>query len=63
MVQFPEFGMNFRVSTKRESLPNGRQLEGRGVLPDVAIPLTLEEIRSGKDVQLETAVKRLLAQP
>jgi hypothetical protein len=33
------------------------------VLPDVAIPLTLEEIRSGKDVQLETAVKRLLAQP
>jgi carboxyl-terminal processing protease len=63
MVQFPEFGMNFRVSTKRESLPDGRQLEGRGVPPDITIPLTLEEIRSGKDVQLETAVKRLLAKP
>jgi carboxyl-terminal processing protease len=61
LVQFPEFGMNFRVSTKRESLPDGRQLEGKGVQPDIAIPLTLEEIRNGKDVQLETAVKRVLA--
>lgn len=60
-VQFPEFGMNFRVSTKREYLPDGRQLEGRGVPPDIAIPLTREEIRSGRDVQLETAVKRFLA--
>lgn len=61
-IDFPEFGMNLRVSTKREYLPSGQVLEGKGVPPDAAIPLTRDEIRSGKDLQLETAVKRVLTE-
>jgi carboxyl-terminal processing protease len=61
-VSFGEFGMGFRVSTKREYLPEGGQLEGAGVVPDIAIPLTVSELRTGNDMQLETAISVLLAQ-
>ncbi|MEJ1932436.1 hypothetical protein WDZ92_19540 [Nostoc sp. NIES-2111] len=61
-VSFSELGMGFRVSTKREYLPDGSQLEGAGVVPDVAIPVTVHELRTGSDTQLETVVRRLLAQ-
>ncbi|MEZ2218720.1 S41 family peptidase [Rhizobium sp. RCC_161_2] len=60
-VRFPEFGMSFRVSTKREYFPDGRQFEGVGVTPDKLIAVTREELRSGTDTQLELASKALLA--
>ncbi|WP_321378796.1 S41 family peptidase [Rhizobium sp.] len=56
-VGFPEFGMSFRVSTKREYFANGTPFEGVGVTPDRVIPLTREELRSGVDAQLEEAAK------
>ncbi len=59
-VGFPEFGMSFRVSTKREYFPDGRQFEGLGVTPDVSIPLTRNELRQGTDAQLELAAEMLL---
>jgi len=58
-VRFPEFGMSFRVSTKREYFPDGRQFEGVGVTPDVSIPLTRNELRQGTDIQLELAAEML----
>ncbi|MGM4986521.1 S41 family peptidase [Rhizobium sp. 11_C7_N12_5] len=61
-VNFTEFGMSFRVSSKREYFPDGRQFEGMGVTPDKSIPLTREELRSGADTQLELAAKAVLAQ-
>lgn len=60
-VNFTEFGMSFRVSSKREYFPDGRQLEGVGVTPDKSIPLTRHELRSGADTQLELAAKTVLA--
>ncbi|AGB72714.1 MULTISPECIES: S41 family peptidase [Rhizobium] len=60
-VRFPGFGMSFRVSTKREYFPDGRQFEGVGVRPDKSIPLTRDELRSGIDTQLEVAAKAILA--
>ena len=54
-VQFPEFGMSFRVSTKREYFPDGGQSEGDGIQPDKSIPISREELRSGIDTQLELA--------
>ncbi len=60
-VRFPEFGMSFRISTKREYFPDGRQFEGVGVKPNKSIPLTPDELRSGVDTQLELAVKTVLA--
>ncbi len=61
-VSFPEFGMSFRVSIKREYFPDGRQFEGLGVTPDLSIPLTRNELREGIDTQLELAAKTVLAQ-
>lgn len=61
-VNFPEFGMSFRVSTKREYSPDGRPFEGVGVPPDKFIPLTIEQLKSGTDAQLDLAAKVALAQ-
>ncbi|EJK87320.1 MULTISPECIES: S41 family peptidase [Rhizobium] len=61
-VNFTEFGMSFRVSSKREYFPDGRQFEGVGVKPDKSIPLTRDELRSDVDTQLELAAKTALAQ-
>jgi carboxyl-terminal processing protease len=61
-VRLPEFGMSFRVSTKREYFPDGRQFEGVGVTPDVSIPLTRNELKKGTDAQLELAAKMISAQ-
>ncbi len=60
-LRLPEFGMSFRVSTKREYFPDGRQFEGVGVTPDVSIPLIRNELREGTDTQLELVAKSVLA--
>ncbi|WP_368517880.1 S41 family peptidase [Rhizobium sp.] len=61
-VRFPEFGMSFSVSTKREYFPDGRQFEGIGVMPDVSIPLMRNELRNSTDTQLELAAETVLSQ-
>jgi C-terminal processing protease CtpA/Prc len=35
---------------------SGRKLEGVGVVPDVSVPLTLEDLRSHHDATLREAV-------
>ena len=60
-VEFPEFGMSFRVSTKREYFPDGRQFEGVGIQPDQPIPLAREDLRRGVDSQLELAAQTVLS--
>jgi carboxyl-terminal processing protease len=42
-------------STRSYLTPSGRELEGTGVLPDVAVPLTLADLRAGRDAALEAA--------
>lgn len=61
-VRFDEFGMFFRVSTKREYLPDGAQFEGVGVTPDKPVPLKRSGLTTGVDEQLEEAVRILRAQ-
>lgn len=61
-VNFPEFGMSFRVSTKREYFPDGQPFEGLGVQPDKLVPLSIEQLKSGTDTQLDLAAKAVLAQ-
>jgi carboxyl-terminal processing protease len=36
--------------------PNGTRIEGRGVLPDVTVPLTREGLLAGRDAALEAAL-------
>ncbi len=57
--RFPEFGMSFRVSTKRETKADGQAFEGVGVTPDMPIPLTRSELREGVDHQLDQAIRLL----
>lgn len=61
-VNYPQFGMAFQVSTKREFLPDGAPFEGVGVTPDLWVPLTRDDLRSPADQQLDKAAQLLLAQ-
>ena len=54
--EFPN-RMNFRVSSKRVCFPNGSSFEGVGITPDVEIPTTIADLRSGKDRVLEKALE------
>ncbi len=36
-------------------LPNGKRIEGEGVIPDVPVPTTLADLRAGRDRALEEA--------
>ncbi len=47
------------VSIARWLTPDGHQIEGRGVIPDVEISLTLEDIEAGRDVAVQRAISLL----
>lgn len=49
-------GMFLSVGTKREVFPDGRRFEGVGVEPHVFVRLTAQELKAGRDVELETAL-------
>jgi len=52
-------GGSARISTKRDFYADGREFIGVGVLPDVEIRATIEDIRTGRDVVLEKALEIL----
>lgn len=54
-------GGGFRVCTKRDTYPDGRDFVGVGVQPDIHVEPTLAERRAGRDGQLERAVALLRA--
>lgn len=51
------------VSIARWLTPDGHQIEGRGVIPDVAIALTLEDIEAQRDVAVHRAINLLRGEP
>jgi len=55
-VSFPN-GIGFRVSSKRDSFPDGSPFEGLGVQPDIAVSTTIADLRSGKDPVLAKALE------
>lgn len=48
-----------RVVTKRDTYPDGRDFVGIGVIPDITIEQTVDDIRSDRDAQLEAAIMQL----
>jgi carboxyl-terminal processing protease len=50
-------GMGFRVSSKRESFPDGSPFEGVGIQPDVEVSPTIEDLRKGADPALARALE------
>jgi carboxyl-terminal processing protease len=52
-------GGELAVSELGYVTPRGRVIEGRGVVPDVVAPLTISDLRSGRDAAVEEAEKAL----
>ncbi len=49
-----------RVTIARWYTPNGRLIQQQGLEPDVAVEITEEDIKAGRDPQLEKAIELLL---
>jgi carboxyl-terminal processing protease len=54
-------GGTLRVSIRAYVSPNGRIPEGTGVVPDQIVPLTIADLRQGRDAALEAAEAYLKA--
>ncbi len=50
-------GFNFRISARREYLADGAEFEGVGVVPDIAVAPTLEDLRLGRDPVMQRALE------
>ncbi|WP_319004713.1 S41 family peptidase [Microbulbifer variabilis] len=48
-------GGTFRVCTKRDTYPDGREFVGYGIQPDILVERTLDIVRSGEDKVLDRA--------
>ena len=60
LMRWPQWGMQFRISTKREYLPDGSQFEGVGVPVDIPVPRRLSDLTEEGNTHLERALKMLL---
>ncbi len=52
-------GLSCQICTKKDTYPDGREFVGKGIEPDILVPVTLESVRQNKDIQLEAALKEL----
>jgi len=52
-------GGTARICIKRDTYPDGREFVGKGIAPDVAVAMTVEDLRAGKDPVLDRAVAEL----
>jgi carboxyl-terminal processing protease len=62
-VQLPHTlsdGSELRVTIARWFTPKGREIQGIGIIPDIEVETTLEDLEAGQDPQLERAVEYLL---
>jgi carboxyl-terminal processing protease len=51
-----------RVTIARWYTPDGRSIEEEGLLPDVAVEITQDDITAGRDPQLDKAIELLLGE-
>ncbi len=56
-------GGQLQLSREDYLAPKGRRLEGRGVEPDLSVPRTLADVRTGRDPDLEAAIRWLARSP
>ncbi|MEM7585193.1 MAG: S41 family peptidase [Acidobacteriota bacterium] len=52
-------GGRARICTKRDTYPDGRDFVGVGVIPDVEVALTVEDLATGRDAILERGLEVL----
>ncbi|TEU18575.1 MAG: S41 family peptidase [Anaerolineales bacterium] len=64
-VQLPHTlsdGSELRVTIARWFTPKDREIQGLGIIPDIEVEMTLEDLEAGNDPQLERAVEYLLTE-
>ncbi len=64
-VQLPHTlsdGSELRVTIARWFTPKGREIQGIGIIPDIEVETTLEDLEAGHDPPLERAVEYLLTE-
>jgi carboxyl-terminal processing protease len=62
-VQLPHTlsdGSELRVTIAHWFTPNGRQIQGTGLTPDIVVPFTEDDTKANRDPQLDRAVQFLL---
>jgi len=62
-VQLPhklQDGSELRVTIAHWFTPDGRQIDGKGLTPDIPVPLTEDDVTAARDPQLDRAVQFLL---
>ena len=62
-VQLPHTlsdGSELRVTIAHWFTPNGRQIQGTGLTPDIVVPLTEDDAKANRDPQLDRAIQFLL---
>lgn len=52
-------GGELQLSREDYLAPKGRRIEGNGIEPDVAVARTLEDLRRGRDPDLDAALRLL----
>jgi carboxyl-terminal processing protease len=52
-----ENGMMLNIPSVRHTFPDGSKFEGIGIAPDVEIHPTVQDLKAGKDVVLDRALK------
>lgn len=52
-------GGSARFCSKRDVGPNGEEFVGKGIQPDVVVELKAEDVRAGRDVQVERALEEI----
>jgi C-terminal processing protease CtpA/Prc len=53
-------GGSARICTKDDSYPDGKVFEGKGIVPQIAVEPSVEDIRQGRDPVVEAALKALI---
>lgn len=64
-VQLPHAlsdGSELRITIAHWFTPNGTELQGQGLTPDIEVELTEEDFEAGRDPQLERAIDYLMTQ-
>ena len=56
-LYFAIFGADVRICTKWDRFPDGTEFVGLGVIPDVEVHRTKEDVASGRDSVLEAAIR------
>jgi carboxyl-terminal processing protease len=49
-------GSSLHVTVAQWLTPNGRQISGQGLMPDVVVAMTGDDVNAGRDPQLARAI-------